>query len=459
MKGFLKDVLEGKVREVRKWIEKGENVSQFDDYGNTALHLAAEKGLRGVCKVLLDAGADINQRNSSVGWAAVHYAAYEGHADVLRMLIAHGAIPDLQDKSGDTPETFATEWQNAECVAILREATAARRDRDMSEMMDSDENRSDDSDDEDDEDESSMMNWIMPPPSVPKQPNVSVTLPAANVSLQAPVNTPATDTELSFHLQPPPPPRVQPVVNTASDVCNNSVPDLSDTSIVSRTLREDEYSGDESDDTLKLMLETRRAKNRERDNSARSNTSGMSIVDKIKNNLQIQKNEQAKECVSPSQGIEDRRLGGRPDLDSFSLSSATIPDDMSMTMSSASVYDKMATTSSGSGSDGEKEQLLKRLKELMMTEESEMDRNLREKKTKLTRMESEYTSSVNELKKELKIEEESLLSRQVAELNSLKELQSAEEERIQVEIRKLESNLESILAPSKMISTLVELLL
>ena len=130
-----------------------------------------------------------------------------------------------------------------------------------------------------------------------------------------------------------------------------------------------------------------------------------------------------------------------------------------MTMSSASVYDKMATASSSSGSDGEKELLLKRLKELMMTEESEMDRNLREKKTKLSRMESEYTSSVNELKKELKTEEESLLSRQLAELNSLKELQSAEEERIQVEIRKLESNLESILAPSKMISTLVELLL
>ena len=161
--------------------------------------------------------------------------------------------------------------------------------------------------------------------------------------------------------------------------------------------------------------------------------------------------------MSPSQGIEDRRLGGRPDLDSFSLSSATIPDDMSMTMSSPSVYDKMSTNSSGSGSDAE--QLPKILKEVMKTEEREMDRNFREKKTKLTRMESEYTSSVNELKKELKIEEESLLSRQVAELNSLKELQSAEEERIQVEIRKLESNLESILAPSKMISTLVELLL
>ena len=43
MRGFLKDVLDGKVREVRKWLEKGANVSLYDEYGNTALHLAAEK--------------------------------------------------------------------------------------------------------------------------------------------------------------------------------------------------------------------------------------------------------------------------------------------------------------------------------------------------------------------------------------------------------------------------------
>ena len=51
MGGYFKDVLDGKVREVRKWIDKGENLSQFDQFGNCALHLAAEKGYRGVCKV------------------------------------------------------------------------------------------------------------------------------------------------------------------------------------------------------------------------------------------------------------------------------------------------------------------------------------------------------------------------------------------------------------------------
>ena len=51
MGSFFQDVLDGKVRNVRKWIEEGENATQYDSYGNTALHLATEKGFRGVCKV------------------------------------------------------------------------------------------------------------------------------------------------------------------------------------------------------------------------------------------------------------------------------------------------------------------------------------------------------------------------------------------------------------------------
>ena len=75
-------------------------------------------------KVLIDGGANVNQKNLSVGWTAVHYAAYEGHADILRMLIAHGAIPDLPDTSGDTAQSYAVEWENSECISILKEAMA-----------------------------------------------------------------------------------------------------------------------------------------------------------------------------------------------------------------------------------------------------------------------------------------------------------------------------------------------
>ena len=61
----------------------------------------------------------MNQRNDSVGWTAVHYAAYEGHTEVLRMLLAHGATPDTPDKSGDTAESYAAEWQNQVHISVI----------------------------------------------------------------------------------------------------------------------------------------------------------------------------------------------------------------------------------------------------------------------------------------------------------------------------------------------------
>ena len=210
MKGFFKDVLDGKVREVRKWIEKGQHVGLYDDYGNTALHLAAEKGYRGVCKVLIDGGADVNQKNDSVGWTAVHYAAYEGHGDVLRMLIAHGAIPDVLDNSGDTAESYAKEWENMECLKILTEAVAMREARSKQaraatksssdEMFDSDEKTVSDDSEEEDEDESSMMNWVIPPPSMPNtnfivtQTNIVNNL--VNNQFSKPVDNLTIDTEV-----------------------------------------------------------------------------------------------------------------------------------------------------------------------------------------------------------------------------------------------------------------------
>jgi hypothetical protein len=40
--GFFKDVLEGRVRDVKKWLEGGQHVGAYDNYGNTALHLGTE---------------------------------------------------------------------------------------------------------------------------------------------------------------------------------------------------------------------------------------------------------------------------------------------------------------------------------------------------------------------------------------------------------------------------------
>ena len=130
-----------------------------------------------------------------------------------------------------------------------------------------------------------------------------------------------------------------------------------------------------------------------------------------------------------------------------SLSSATIPDDM--TMSTCSVLDRL-----GPGDGGEKESLVRRLRELVLSEETEVYRNLAEAKQRLSRVEAEYASSVNELKQEAAKEEENLLKTQREEFALLQSAQAKEEERIEREIRKLEAELESILAPAKMLASL-----
>ena len=284
MRGFLKDVLDGKVREVRKWLEKGEAVSQYDEYGNTALHLAAEKGYRGVCKVLLDAGADVNQSNVSVGWTGLHYAAYEGHTDVLRMLLAHGAVPDIPDKSGDTAESYAAEWENMECVNILREATAARKAARVTEEMFDSDGSLEDSDEDDDDDESSMMNWIMPPPSVPNRQVTAV--PVISGSVAKPPPQPTDDIQLSVHLNLPPSnqksetlseDRVEAVTVPPPVLNNGNTESDSDT---------------ESEDTLVLIQKSKAIKaSRDRESRVQQGSAtpcSMSIVDKIKNTLSSQ---------------------------------------------------------------------------------------------------------------------------------------------------------------------------
>ena len=119
-------------------------------------------------------------------------------------------------------------------------------------------------------------------------------------------------------------------------------------------------------------------------------------------------------------------------------------------MSCTSVFDKFAQHNS----ESEKEVLLKRLKELFSSEENQVDRDLQERKVHLSVLETEFLKKTNELKAILEAEEISLAERQSKELSSVKAAQAAEEERIEREILKLEAELESILAPARLLTSL-----
>jgi len=94
------------------------------------LHKAAREGDADRVRELLDAGADVNVRNSSnavkllrggtpLQWTSLHYAAYYGHLEIAEILISRGADLDADDPYYSTPLYLAAEEGHPEVVEFL----------------------------------------------------------------------------------------------------------------------------------------------------------------------------------------------------------------------------------------------------------------------------------------------------------------------------------------------------
>jgi uncharacterized protein len=129
-------------------------VVNADYYGWTPLHLASNKGRPAAVLVLLKYGADVNRKDSS-GYSAMHKAAYDNYADVVKMLhlqgnadlntqshggetallvavarnsvetvqylLQHGANATIKDKYGTEALTLALQHNFTECIELLRQ--------------------------------------------------------------------------------------------------------------------------------------------------------------------------------------------------------------------------------------------------------------------------------------------------------------------------------------------------
>ena len=72
------------------------NVSADKD-GRTALHYAAEQGLRNLVDMLTERGAFVNTRDND-GWTALALAARDGHIDTAFLLLDRGAVADFANR-------------------------------------------------------------------------------------------------------------------------------------------------------------------------------------------------------------------------------------------------------------------------------------------------------------------------------------------------------------------------
>ncbi len=84
------------------------------------LMLAALKGEALLCQRLIQKGAEVNKP----GWAPLHYAATNGHLEVMNLLLEHHAYIDAASPNNTTPLMMAAHYGTPEAVKLLLEAGA-----------------------------------------------------------------------------------------------------------------------------------------------------------------------------------------------------------------------------------------------------------------------------------------------------------------------------------------------
>lgn len=102
-------------------LEKGAKPETHDqNAGNTALMGVCFKGYKELAEKLINAGADINQRNNQ-GATALTFAATFGHIEIARLLLDKGADVRARDVRGKSPLEHAVIQENEEMVTLLQQ--------------------------------------------------------------------------------------------------------------------------------------------------------------------------------------------------------------------------------------------------------------------------------------------------------------------------------------------------
>ncbi|CAH2906268.1 MAG: FOG: Ankyrin repeat [uncultured Paraburkholderia sp.] len=91
------------------------NIEIEDKAGENAMMMAALNGDLGFVKQLIAKDAEVNKK----GWAPLHYAAANGHDDVVKLLLDHSAYVDAGSPNGTTPLMMAARGGHVSTVKLL----------------------------------------------------------------------------------------------------------------------------------------------------------------------------------------------------------------------------------------------------------------------------------------------------------------------------------------------------
>ena len=76
--------------------------------GSTLLHIAAQQNRLAIAKRLLGAGADVNVKGGYDDGSPLHFAAWDNHPEMIRLLLEHGA--NIEQRSGNNHNNTPLGW-------------------------------------------------------------------------------------------------------------------------------------------------------------------------------------------------------------------------------------------------------------------------------------------------------------------------------------------------------------
>ena len=95
-------------RDCNVLLQHGANVATVDHAGNTALWYAASVGSATAASSLLQGGSSVVNQPGEKGKTPFAIACWNTHPEVARILLAHGADPNIKDDYGQNPLNLAT---------------------------------------------------------------------------------------------------------------------------------------------------------------------------------------------------------------------------------------------------------------------------------------------------------------------------------------------------------------
>ncbi len=105
------------VQFIQDLITCGCHIDIRDEFGFTALHIAAYCGDIELVQFLISSGAPVDAKNKA-DRTALHWAAQMGHLEVAKFLISKRAQVDVRDINGETPWDIASDRIQADVLEL-----------------------------------------------------------------------------------------------------------------------------------------------------------------------------------------------------------------------------------------------------------------------------------------------------------------------------------------------------